>query len=299
MGSLVILVSGVVAYLVLAQGAKAGITQQLLRRQQTVARAEASNIASFFQVFGDSLAVFAQLSSMKGRDARTLEDMNVFVEQWRDSNLVGGVVLTDSQGKVRLNANVLGTSDVGASLADRDYFAWAKNQPEAGEYFLGEPIISRLGASKGELVVPVAGAVYDQGGFVGVLAASVKLKPLTERYLALMKVSDQRDVYLTNEEGELLYSTTADAVGDNVYELLPGLKDKLDPVGEGKLQVAGRLVTYSPILLGSKNWLVIIASPVQEVSDLAVPVFIRQIAVLLLVACSMLIFGVVAARDAS
>ena len=301
LGLLVIVVSGAVAYLVLARGAKLTITETLLRRQQIIARAEAANITSFFQVFGDSLAVFAQLSSMKGRDARTLEDMNVFVEQWRDSNLVGGIVLTDNQGKVRLNANVLGTHDVGILLADRDYFAWAKVKPEAGEYFLGEPVISRLGATKGQLIVPVAGAVYDgESGFVGALTASVKLKPLTERYLALMKVSDQTDVYLTNEQGELLYSSSvADAVGSSVFELLPELKNKLNQAQEGRLQTREYLTAYSPLLLGNRNWWLIVVSPVQDVIDLAVPIFVRQVLVLLLVACSMVLFGVVAARDAS
>src|SRR3989344_3032300 len=91
------------------------------------------------------------------------------------------------------------------------------------EYLRGEPVSSRLGATKGQLIVPVAGAVYDgESGFVGALTASVKLKPLTERYLALMKVSDETDVYLTNQRGELLYSTSAaDAVGSSVFELLP------------------------------------------------------------------------------
>jgi len=128
----------------------------------------------------------------------------------------------------------------------------------------------------------------------------VKLKPLTERYLALMKVSDQTDVYLTNEQGELLYSSSvADAVGSSVFELLPELKNKLSQAQEGGLQTREHLTAYSPLLLGNRNWWLIVVSPVQDVIDLAVPIFVRQVLVLLLVACSMVLFGVVAARDAS
>ena len=165
---------------------------------------------------------------------------------------------------------------------------------------MGEPVISRLGASKGQLIVPVAGAVYDQGDFVGVLAASVKLKPLTERYLALMKVSDQTDVYLVNQRGELLYSSSApDTVGASIFQVFPELEQALSTTGEGNLQASRRLIAYAPISLDSQNWWLVMASPVEDIRGVTVPIYIRQLALLLLVGCSMVIFGVVAARDAS
>lgn len=125
---------GAAIYLILSHGAEVSTGGQLLRREATIAKAGASNIASFFQVFGQSIAVLSQLSSMENLGTKTLEDMDTFVDQWRDSGLVGGVVLTDRNGVVRLNSNVLGTSDIGASLADRDYFVWAKGKPKEGEY---------------------------------------------------------------------------------------------------------------------------------------------------------------------
>ena len=298
LGLVLVVGLGVAFYLVLVRMGKTTITQQALKREQTVARAEASNISSFFQVFGESIAVFAQLSSMKNRDARTLQDMNVFVDQWRDSNLIGGVVLTDRQGTVQLNANVLGSSDVGASLADRDYFVWAENQPGDREYFVGQPVISRLGATKGQMIVPVAAAVYQKGVFVGALVASVKLRPLTERYLTLMKVSDGTEVYLTDDQGELVYSNSApDTVGSNIVQLLPELKNRFNTIEEGKLQTAGRLVVYIPILLEGQNWFVVMATPNQDVIDLTAPINVRVMIMLLLVSLSMLILGLVIARD--
>lgn len=299
---------GAAFYLVLGRGAKSTVTQQLLRRQQTIARAEASNITSFFQVFGDSMAVLAQLSSMERRGPETVQDMDAFVEQWRDSDLVGGVVLTDRNGVVRFNSNVLGTRDVGASLADRDYFVWAENQLGEGEYFIGQPVVSRLGASKGQTIVVVAAPVYQNGIFAGVVAASVKLQPLTERYLGLMKVSDATDVYLINEHGDLLYSSSAsDAMGSNLFEHLQGLKNTLNTTEEGKLQVSyldpksgkpeEHLIAYSPITLGSQNWLIIMASPIQDITDLTAPIYIRIAAMLLLVSLTVLLFGVIVSRD--
>lgn len=297
-GLLLIAALGVTGYLIAGREVKATITQQLMHRRQTLARAEASNITSFFQVFGESIAVFAQLSSMKGHDAKALQDMNLFVEQWQVSNLVGGVVLTDRRGIVQLNANVLGTADTGVSIADRDYFVWAKSQPESGKYFVGQPVVSRLGGTKGQLIVPVAAAVYQQGTFVGVLAASVKLKLLTEHYLALIKVSDETHLYLTDSHGQLLYSNSgSDTVDSSIFQLFPSLEDKFNTYEEGTLLTSERLVAYSPILLVSQSWWLVMVSPIQDIMDFMVPIYIRQVAILLLVTLTMLLFGVLAVRD--
>lgn len=311
---------GAAFYLILGRGTNSTIKQQLLQRQQTIARAEASNIISFFQVFGDSVAVLAQLKSIETRNANAPRDMDAFVEQWRDSDLIGGVVLTDSRGVVQFNSNILGSADVGVSLADRDYFLWAKDKAKVGEYFIGQPVVSRLGASKGRTIVVVASPVYRNGLFTGVVATSVRLRQLTQKYLELMKVSDKTDVYLIDEGGEMLYSNSApDAIGSNIFELLqknpfPGsetltdkIKNALSAKKEGKLKTShldpktGKMVTrlaaYSPITLGSQNWLLAMATPVQEVNGITTPVYIRLGAVLLLVLLTFLLHGVVITRE--
>jgi len=295
-----LLVAGlsVTFYLALGRVAKLSITQQLLHQDQIIARAEASNIMSFFQAFGDSTAVLAQLHSMERKDAVTAQDMNAFVEQWRDSDLVGGVALTDRYGVVLFNSNVLGTRDVGESLGDRDYFVWAKSQPEEGEYFIGAPVVSRTGASKGQVIVPVASPVYQNGVFTGVVVASVKLNSLTKHCLELMKVSDQQDIYLTNQSGEILYSNSApDSVGSNIFEFLPGLKDTLKPAKEGNLQTKAHLKAYSPISLGSQNWSLVTVSPVRDVVSLTMPFYVRLAIMLLLVFLTILLYGAVVTRE--
>src|SRR3989344_5103424 len=186
---------GIYLFLVLARGAKSTLTEQLLKRRLTVARAEASNLTSYFQQFGDSIKVFAHLCSIERRDASTVQDMDTFVEQRRESGLIGGIVLTDKNGIVSFNSNVSGTRDIGIDLSDRDYFVWAKDQSEDGEYFVGQPVVSRLGATKGEMIVPVVASVYQDSVFTGVVVAAVKLQPLAERFLGMLKISDTTDVY--------------------------------------------------------------------------------------------------------
>lgn len=309
-GLFLIVALGAVFYFVLGREARSTITEQKLRQEQTIARAEASNIESFFQVFGDSVAVLAQLSSMESRNARTVRDMDTFVEQWRASDLVAGGALTDRFGVVEFNSNISGTADVGATLSDRDYFVWAKNQPGEGEYFVAQPVISRLGASEGQVIVPVASPVFRNGIFTGVLVSAVKLKPVTERFFGLIKISDLTNIFLVDEYGDLLFSSSGpDTFGVSIFEPLQGrlffgsqtvsssLENALKRFEEGRLQTETHIVAYSPIKLGTQNWLLIVSSPLENISDLTKPVLIRQTAMLLLASLVVLLFGIVAVRE--
>lgn len=301
-----------VFYLVLGRETKLSITKQLLHQEQTIARAEASNVVSFFQVFGDSVAVLSQLDSIERMDTDSIRVMDIFVEQWRDYGLVGGVVLTDGQGVVRFNSNVTGTYGIGASLSDRDYFVWAKNQPEKGKYFIGQPVVSRLGAGKGQVIVPVAAAVHQQDVFAGVLAASVKLEPLTNSYLGVMEVADEADVYLIDQYGDLLYSNfVSDATESNIFELSQTqtfsdnqvldehIKNVLYNVTTGKaggLQTETHLIAFSPIFLNGQKWLLVTTSPIKGVTDLAVPFYVRQTSMLVLMFLIIMLFGIAVSK---
>ncbi len=301
---------GVLLFLILARGTKSTLTEQLLKRKLTIARAEASNITSFFQQFGDDIRVFAHLSSIEHRDASTVQDMDTFVELRGTSGMIWGIALTDENGVVQFNSNVSGTRDIGALLSDRDYFVWAKDQSRSdGEYFVGQPVASRLGASKGEMIVPVAAAVYQDDVFAGVMVSAVKLQPLAERFLEFMKVSDATEVYLVGEQGVIFYSdSTPDVVGSNIFELSKytpfsdktvrdQLKNALKTSEEGTLQTKTHSIAYSPTLLVNQKWLLVMTTPGQQVEDLTLPIYVRQISILLFAIITSLLFGVVVAKE--
>jgi len=272
-GLLLIALLAVVFYVVLGLGSKSSITQQFLDREQTVARAEASNIQSFFSVLGESVAVLGRLSTIEERDSDTVDDMDTFVEQWRDSGLIGGVILTDKSGVVRFHSSVTGIVDIGESLADREYFVWAKGGAKEGDYYVGQPVVSRLGATKGQIIVPVVSPAFEGNAFMGVLTVSVKLIPLTQRYLELMKVTDTTDVYLVNGKKELIYSSSGEELPDLI-------KEGLDTSHEGSFRSGRYLVAYSPITANGQNWLLILSSPKESLSELTLPAYIRQTAAL-------------------
>jgi len=299
---LLFLIVGLGALFIFALGrvAKLSVAEQLLAREQVVARAQAANMASFFEVFGNSVGVFAQLTSVRTRNANLRSNMDSFVEQWRESGIIGGVVVTDRNGVVQYNSNILGTSDVGASLPDRDYFVWAKAGAKEREYFVGSPVVSRLGATKGQFIVPVASPIYQNGEFSGVVSASIKLYPLAQKYLELMKVSDATAEYLFDAKGVLIYSNSGgDAANVDADELLSDreVKNALGATKEGKLLIGSRLVAYSPIMLGSQNFLLVTSSPSKEVMGITTPIYIRLAIVLLLVYFTILLFGEIISRE--
>lgn len=292
-------------YLVLGRGVKESTIQQLLNQQQIIARAETNNTTIFFERIGDSVATLAQLKSIESRNANAVHDLDGFVQQRRDSGLIGGVVLTDKDGIVKLNSNVLGSEDIGQSLADRKYFAWAKDpKTKPRDYYISQPVISRMGASKGQMIAVVVSPVYQNSTFSGVIAASIKLKPLADRLFGLMKVSDQTEIQLFDEDGGLIYSNfQPGAVGSNISELFSDdqalrseITNALSAKKEGQFNTDKHLAAYSPITLSSQNWLLIISSPAKEVDNLMEPVYVRQIAMLSLTALTFLLFAAISIR---
>lgn len=130
----------VIFYLTVYRGVDLLARQQVFKKQEIMVNAQKSNLLSFFDAFGNSVALLSQLDSIKNSSSSANIRLDEFVEQWRDSGIVGGVVLTDAEGKVIFNSNISGTKDTGALLADRDYYVWAKTSPQRGEYFVGRPV---------------------------------------------------------------------------------------------------------------------------------------------------------------
>jgi hypothetical protein len=309
---------GVAFYILLGRGAKLSITDQTRNKQQVLVRAEASNILSFFKVFGESIAVVSRTKAIQLRNQNAIPNMDAFIEEWGETGLVRGIARTDKNGIVVLNSNVIGTRNIGTSLVDRDYFLWAKTRSKEGEYYVGSPVVSRFGATLDDLVVPVAAAVYRDGIFNGVLVAVVDVDNLTHDYLELMRISDSADVFLVDQSGKLLYSNNfSEGIGLNLIEYLEqnpfNSSQKLSEAFVKALELGGEggdvvkfedpvshkleshVVAYSPILVGSQNWLLVIASPKENgnIWEFATPMYIRLVILGLLIGLTIFAFGII------
>lgn len=306
----------IVWYLILSPANKSSVTGQLLREEQMIARAEASNLKSFFDQYGNAVVVESQLRSIQTPNENTIPNLQSFVKQWSKTGEVAGIALTDRNGIVIYNVTASGITQLGTSLANRDYFAWAKAQKKGGEYFVGQAIIGKFGATKDQYIVPVAAPVYRNGEFSGVLVSAVKLAVLTEHYLGQLNISDSTEVYIIGSTGYVLYNGCSPKdVGLSVYEvhyeapftenadLDNEIKKVLLNPKEGSLQVnyidpkngiyGSHLIAYSPVVLPNRNWLVALGSPAQNLATTITPTFIRQVAVCAFICLTSIIFLVI------
>lgn len=303
-GVLMIIALGAAFYLILGKGAEDVITHQLLNQRRTLARAEVSNITAYFEKFGDSVATMANLTSIQRRDADSIKDMETFIEQRRPAGFVGGVILMDTQGIIQFNYNITGTNDQGISFADRDFFIWAKGNASKGEYFISAPFVSSLGATKGETIIVVSSPVYQNNVFKGVIAATVRLQPVVERFIELMKVSDGIKVYLVSEGGNLLYNNFEPVeIGSHFSALFLDdaiLRERIEeglnaPQGD-QFRTDRYLVAYSNANIGAQKWSLIIVSSVEETAVYTRPFYVRQTAMFVLTAFAILLFAVISFR---
>ena len=289
-GLLAVLMVAAIFYLVIGQGFRTRLQEQASSRELTIARAGANNIESFFQQIGKSLALLSQSPNVELFNSSTEDELDNFVSQWQDNGLIAGVILTDKGGIVKYNANVLGTHDVGASVADRDYYIWASQQKRTGVYFVGSPVTSRLGASEGETIVPLSSPVFYNKFFVGALSTPVKLKPLTERYLNLMRIGNDTHVYLLDANGKSIYNNSNVPLESDVrVALRPGLS--------GQFSKNGKVVAYSPVNLGNETWLLVVSSPPENLFTSTITFHVRQAFVLVLMIIITFSFGVIVSRE--
>jgi len=267
-----------VFYLITGRVIRSSIETNVFDQELTIARAEASNIKSFVKAVGNSITIIAQSNDIKvgsNLSERVLDD---YVSNWRAGGVIAGVVLVDSKGVVRNNSNILGTHSIGTSVADRDYFIWAKSQDRSGNYFVGNPVISRLGASKDQTIVPIASPIFMNGTFQGVVTTSVLLRPLTQEYLNMMKIDNSTNVYLIDENGRVLYENGGPALDE---ELVKSLNMRV----AGRLKSEGRYIAYVPVTLSAQNWLLIVNTSNQKILIHTATFHLRQFLVLLLISC--------------
>lgn len=294
-GLLLIIVLGTAFYAFSARGTRDKIAQQVMDKQKIISRAEVSNITIFFEKFGDGVATLAQINSVVRLNAEALNDLNVFMDQRRDSGIIGGVVLTDKEGIVKFNANVLRTSEVGESWADRQFFTWAKTEAKKGEYYISRPMVGRLGVVQDQTLIAVASPVYRNDKFSGVVASSVKLEPLFERFFGLMKLSDQTSVYVIDETGNIVF-TNSNQQTTSYQSFKEKFEDLLSSNREGQFTTDKYLVAYAPISLGIQKWLLINFSPIQEAVEQAKPVYIPQTAMFILTTIIIFSIGTLVGR---
>lgn len=279
---------GCLMYTYSVRTTKKALVEQMLHRQQVISRAGAKSMENFLNYLGFQLSTYATRRAIINVDGNTQENLDEFTRIWAKNSPIVGIVLTDAKGTTIYNSNVDNISSVGTELSDRDYFKEIIEVSKPGFVSVGDPVISRLGSSKGQYIVPVATGVFDSAGrFKGILASAMLLSEATTQYLEPLKISYNSRVYLIADNGMVLSSPHPGLEGQNYFTYLSerGYKDTsnlregliaaLQKGGEQKLDVympqepdlipTRYLIATAPVKYGQgKNWTLAVATPAEE-----------------------------------
>lgn len=306
-----LLVFAVIFYVALGRGAAESLTNQVKDRQLILAKTGADILKSAIDLYGMSIVTLAE----GPLDQENLEN---FVANW-DGRPVGGVIVIDRSGRVSANASRNGIPDVGVDLWDRDYFVWAKTAKK-GEYFISNPIVSRVGASKNKYVAIVATPLIAEAKFNGVVALSIILEEFTDAYLHSLKASPATRIYLVNRDTTILAGPYPELIGKSTVEYIRESKflgsemvanlvqSNVAKLTEGTLDIVvpdfrtksftRMLIAYAPVMCCQEGWLLGIMTPASDLTAFFAPLYINQLGVIVVAFLVLIVVSILVARDA-
>jgi hypothetical protein len=259
--------------------------EQMLHREQIVTRAGSIALKEFFELMGTQVYSFSTRKSIVIVDKDTQDTLDSFVAKY-EKYPIGGMVLTDKNGKIIYNANIDDSHSTNVDLSDRDYFIDLKNNINK-EFIISSPLISKFGASKDKYVLIIASPVIKDNKFNGVLLASVIIDEIANEYLNPLKITEDTLVNLNNEKGNLLYSSKGVSIN------LDYLITKNNEVGEWKnISKEGLLIATSAFNYWNGNlWYLSVATPSKNALEFMKPLLTINFVFLLLGIFSIFIFS--------
>lgn len=292
----------------LGRGATDFLLNRAIDRQLFVTKATGASIGTFVDMASKSLAVLGTNLNI------TEETLEKFVDQWRGTP-VRGVAISDETGKIRYQASNGESSTIGLSIADREYFSWAKSATVSGSH-ISNLIISRTGPSKGKYIVPMAASIRDKNKFIGVVFTSIPMEPLAHDYLNSLSAIGDNKIYLSTADGTILISPDGDLVGKNIFEEIKtsgflgnevisqrirgflqssesGYLDAVWPTDTHNINSMKRqLLTYTPIKIDGITWYLGIAIPVDTLFKQETPIYFAGLLFLVILFLIVVIYTV-------
>jgi hypothetical protein len=293
------LTTGIFVYWQAGRQVEQAVIDRVKEQTLILARSGSLSISQFFEARKNEVILLSKVEAVAaGREKEGREALQVLVETLKDADVVD-VVRTNKEGIVLWEANLFDTRlGEGISVADRDYFLWAKEQKESRDVFVGLPVVARGGMLKGKWAVVMAAPVFYQGEFNGIVSLGIPLEVLAEKYVKPLVLSPRTEALVIARNGVILASTVPGAVGENLLERVQAEKGKrqkeyLALVKEALSGKEGssvyyfhllfpaeeqtKVVTaYAPIKLGDQIWSLWVSLPHEEATRYVQPVLAIQ-----------------------
>ncbi len=290
------LISGVFLYFLAGDRAEKTMVERIQSQELTLARAGALSIENFFKESKSHLLVLSQTESIRRMDVKTATRiMEVLVSEAGEIMPIE-VILVDKDGNALWAASPYDSRFPEAeSLADRDYFLWAKQQTGEKKVFISDPLSARGGTWKGEPAVVMATPVFYQNNFNGVILIGFPLKYLIKRYVEPLAFSPQSDSVVISEDGTVIISANEEIVGQklinyleekNLFQEASALKGLMENMSRGQewsgLHPCFRydwqqaISVATPIEINGKRWFLLISTDYNEVLEITQPLKVMQ-----------------------
>ena len=283
---LISLTAGILFYWQASETTEEVTLTRLKEHKLTLARASAHIISQFFQDKQTELLLLAEIEAIeRGRPVETEAILEDVYEHLRQEEVVGDIVRVGGEGEIIASAY----TKEQISLADRDYFVWAKKQVKPGGVFFSEPMVARGGPGKGKLGMVMATPIFYQDEFNGLLLFAFTLENLTERFVTPLARSTQVQALIIAQNGRVAASTLSHVLGQDIFEYLGGkewgTEELIETVKEAQKEekslvhfcgdAAGgqkrALSTFSPVNINQVNWVLWVSSPYEVVMESAWP----------------------------
>lgn len=238
---------------------------QMLHREQTVSRAGSMALKEFFELMGTQVFSFSTRKSIVNIDKDTQNLLDSFVARY-DKYPIGGIILTDKNGKIIYTANTENIKNVGVDISNRDYFIDLKNNINK-EFIISPPLISRFGASNGKYILAIASPVIKDNRFNGIIAVSVVIDEVTKEFLNPLKITEDTLINLTDTNGDLIFSTQGIKINLDYSKLSVNKEGEMKSISKDGLLIATSTFNY----WNGNVWHLSVATPSKYALDFIGP----------------------------
>lgn len=281
------------------------LVEQVLFKAELAGKAGASSTKMFVENLGFQTSIFATRINIVTPNPQDTPLALKNLVDGMSSTPMTGAILADSRGRVLYGHEKPGPFAGGEDISDREYFKWAESAKE-GEIYIGSPIRSKLGFSKGRYIVPIASPIIKEGKFNGVFVTAFFVDELVNQYLNDLKITGNTRIYIIDNKGVIIASPRENLLGINYLDYLKSLNIEGGSTKSGILysaltsEKAGAidislpdetknraltrfLIGYAPVKLRDSAWVMAIAVPASDTLASLYPLQFRDLGIIGLV----------------
>ncbi len=191
---------------------------------------------------------------------------------------------------------------IGKNFAFREYFQQIKKTKRPAVSSLVVAGQYKDVKNKYKALIIAVPVLSEDGKFLGVLGTDVKITDIAKRFITPLRFGKNGYAWMLDSKGNTFIHPDPDQIGINVIKknFSPSLTKlartalATRQAGTGEYEYKGikKLVSYAPVNINNRIWLVALSVPYGYVKELVYPVYIRLIFLMVFVVLVILLGGI-------